>query len=107
MCCECCKGREITRTRQQLFIGANSHLAELATQTLEMYDDGLEIYQKPTPGNETLWDQKSIFQENFLDDDNFEMESDGQGQWAELPAEQDLSHNLMLKKSQSRDHDSL
>ena len=35
-----------------------------------------------------MGDHKSIFQSNFLDDDNFEMDSDNDGEWAELPIEE-------------------
>ena len=46
-------------------------------QTLQMHNDGLEIYQKPKPVTDafSLGDDKSVFKEDLLDDD-FEMGSD-------------------------------
>ena len=46
-----------------------------------------------------------MFQENFLDDDNFEMESEGHGEWDELATEQ--KQCLMLQKSKSKEMESL
>ena len=63
--------------RQQLLNGANSHLTELAQQTLQMHNEGLEIYQKQKQGGDfcSMGDEKSMFQQSVIDDD-FEMESD-------------------------------
>ena len=46
-------------------------------QTLQMHNDGLEIYQNPKQAAElcSMGDEKSMFQQSCLDDD-FEMESD-------------------------------
>ena len=72
MCCQCCQGRTIQRTRQQLLNGANSHLKELTEQTLQMHNEGLDICFKQVPDQPRMGED---FQQSCLDDD-FEMGSE-------------------------------
>ena len=77
LCCTCCKGRRIQLNSSKLLQVANEPLRDLAMQTIQMHNEGLEISGQAT----TLSGTQGILQDDFdMDgDDEADDESPDRG----------------------------